>query len=57
MGILALQGGEDVKTYSSFSVRTVRLWEDGMRGYAVLNALGNLALSAAAVGVAWLLVA
>ena len=52
MGILALQGGKDVKTYSSFSVRTVRLWEDGMRGYAVLNALGNLALSAAAVGVA-----
>jgi len=44
-------------TYSSFSVRTVRLWEDSMRGYAVCNALGNLALSAAAVGVAWLLVA
>ena len=43
-------------TYSSFSVQTVRLWEDGMAGYAVLNALGNFALSAAAVGVAWLLV-
>ena len=43
-------------TYSSFSVQTVRLWEDGMAGYAVANAVGNLALSAAAVGVAWLLV-
>jgi len=43
-------------TYSSFSVQTVRLWEDGMRGYAVVNAVGNLALSGLAVGVAWLLV-
>ena len=43
-------------TYSSFSVQTVRLWEDGMRGYALANAAGNLALSGLAVGVAWLLV-
>lgn len=43
-------------TYSSFSVQTVRLWERGMRGSAVLNAVGNFALCAAAVGVAWLLV-
>ena len=43
-------------TYSSFSVQTVRLWEDGMRGYAVVNAISNLALSCLAVGVAWLLV-
>lgn len=43
-------------TYSSFSVQTVRLWEDGMRGYALVNAVGNLALSVLAVGLAWLLV-
>ena len=43
-------------TYSSFSVQTVRLWEDGRPGYAVGNALGNLALSGLAVGLAWLLV-
>lgn len=43
-------------TYSSFSVQTVRLWEDGMRGYALINAVGNLALSGLAVGVAWVLV-
>jgi len=43
-------------TYSSFSVQTVRLWEDGMAGYAVVNAVGNFVLSAAAVGLAWLLV-
>jgi CrcB protein len=43
-------------TYSSFSVQTVRLWEDGKLGYAVANAVGNIALSAAAVGLAWLLV-
>ncbi|MFD1642436.1 fluoride efflux transporter CrcB [Halohasta litorea] len=43
-------------TYSSFSVQTVRLWEDGMTGYALANAVGNLALSAVAVGAAWLLV-
>lgn len=43
-------------TYSSFSVQTVRLWEDGKQGYAVVNAVGNFVLSTAAVGVAWLLV-
>ena len=43
-------------TYSSFSVQTVRLWEDGKVGLAAVNAVGNFALSAAAVGVAWLLV-
>jgi len=40
-------------TYSSFSVQTVRLWEDGKRGYAVLNAVGNLVSSLIAVGLAW----
>jgi len=43
-------------TYSSFSVQTVRLWEDGKRGYAVVNAVGNFVSSAIALGVAWLLV-
>ncbi len=43
-------------TYSSFSVQTVRLWEDGRRGYAVISAVGNLGLSGLAVGLAWLLV-
>lgn len=43
-------------TYSSFSVQTVRLWENGRPGYAVGNAVGNLALSGFAVGFAWLLV-
>jgi CrcB protein len=43
-------------TYSSFSVQTVRLWEDGRRGLAVLNAVGNFVVCAAGVGLAWLLV-
>lgn len=43
-------------TYSSFSVQTVRLWEGGKAGLAAVNAVGNFALSAAAVGLAWLLV-
>ena len=43
-------------TYSSFSVQTVRLWEDGMRGYALVNAVGNLTLSVLAVSLAWVLV-
>ena len=43
-------------TYSSFSVQTVRLWEDGKGGLAAVNAVGNLVLSAVAVGLAWLLV-
>lgn len=42
-------------TYSSFSVQTVRLWESGRRGYAVVNAVGNFVLCAVAVGLAWLL--
>jgi len=43
-------------TFSSFSVQTVRLWETGMRGYAVVNAVGNFVLSVAAAGLAWLLI-
>lgn len=40
-------------TYSSFSVETVRLWEDGSRLRAVLYALGTLVLCSFAVGSAW----
>ncbi|XVH32164.1 fluoride efflux transporter CrcB [Haloferacaceae archaeon DSL9] len=43
-------------TYSSFSVQTVRLWENGRRGLAVVNAAGNLVLSFAALGLASVLV-
>ncbi|ATW90018.1 CrcB protein [Halohasta litchfieldiae] len=43
-------------TYSSFSVQTVRLWERGMGGAAVLNAVGNFVLSVAAAGLAWLII-
>lgn len=43
-------------TFSSFSVETVQLYERGDRGLAVANALGNLALSLAAIGVAWVVV-
>jgi len=43
-------------TFSSFSVQTVRLWERGMRGAAVLNAVGNFVLSVAAAGLAWVVV-
>ncbi len=43
-------------TYSSFSVQTVRLIEDGNYGYAVVNAVGNFALSVGSVGLAWILV-
>ncbi len=43
-------------TYSSFSVQTVRLWEDGKHGYAIVNAVGNFVLSATALGVAWVLI-
>ncbi len=43
-------------TYSSFSVQTVRLWEDGKHGYAIVNAIGNLVCSVTALGLAWLLV-
>ncbi len=43
-------------TYSSFSVQTVRLWEDGTRGYAIINAVANLVLSGLGVALAWVLV-
>lgn len=43
-------------TYSSFSVETVRLWEDGSRGRAVLYAVGTLVSCLAAVALAALLV-
>ncbi|WP_306055247.1 fluoride efflux transporter FluC [Natronococcus wangiae] len=44
-------------TFSSFSVETVQLYERGDRTLAVANALGNLALSLAAIGLARVLVA
>lgn len=44
-------------TFSSFSVETVQLYERGDRKLAVANAAGNLALSLAAIGLAWVLVA
>nr|WP_086009770.1 fluoride efflux transporter CrcB [Natronococcus occultus] len=44
-------------TFSSFSVQTVQLYERGDRKLAVANAAGNLALSLAAIGLAWVLVA
>jgi CrcB protein len=43
-------------TFSSFSVETVRTWEDGDRAVAVGYAGGTLVLAAAAFGLAWLLV-
>ena len=44
-------------TFSTFSVETVQLWERGDRWVAVANAVGNLVLSLAAIGLAWLVVA
>lgn len=44
-------------TFSSFSVETIQLYERGDRKLAVANAIGNLALSLAAIGLAWVLVA
>ena len=44
-------------TFSSFSVETVGLWERGDRRLAVTNALANLLVSLAAIGLAWLFVA
>nr|WP_238386862.1 CrcB family protein [Natrialba swarupiae] len=44
-------------TFSSFSVETVQLYERGDRRLAVVNAAGNLVLSLAGIGVAWLVVA
>jgi CrcB protein len=43
-------------TFSSFSVETVRTWEDGDRAVAVGYVGGTLVLAAAALGLAWLLV-
>ncbi|AUG48441.1 chromosome condensation protein CrcB [Haloarcula taiwanensis] len=43
-------------TFSSFSVETVRLWEDGYVGLAVGNAVGNLVCALAGIGLAWGLV-
>ena len=43
-------------TFSSFSFRTVDLWERDERRLAIANALGTLALSMVALGLAWLLV-
>ncbi|ADB59272.1 CrcB protein [Haloterrigena turkmenica DSM 5511] len=43
-------------TFSSFSVETVGLYERGDRRLAVANAAGNLALSLAAIGLAWMIV-
>ncbi len=40
-------------TFSSFSFETVRLWEDGYRRQATVNALGNLGGALVALGVAW----
>ncbi|MFD3661242.1 fluoride efflux transporter CrcB [Streptomyces sp. NPDC058659] len=38
-------------TYSTFSYETLRLYEDGAKGYAVLNVAGSLA---AGLGAVWL---
>ena len=43
-------------TFSSFSAETVGLWERGDRRLAVTNAVANLVVSLAAIGVAWLVV-
>ncbi len=43
-------------TFSSFSVETVQLWERENRLLAVGNALGNLVLALAGIGLAWLVV-
>lgn len=42
-------------TFSSFSVDTVRLWEDGRPAVAAGNALVNIAGALAAIGLAWVL--
>ncbi|TYL37013.1 fluoride efflux transporter CrcB [Natronococcus pandeyae] len=42
-------------TFSTFSVDTVRLVEDGHVWTAVVYALGNILVSVAAIGVAWFL--
>jgi len=42
-------------TFSSFAFETVRLYETGRRGRALVNGLGNLLASSLAVGLAWAL--
>ena len=44
-------------TFSSFTVDTVRLWEDGAHLAAVAYAIGNFLGAMGAIGVAWLVVA
>lgn len=44
-------------TFSSFSVETVQIWERGDRWLAIGNAVSNLLVSLAAIGLAWVLVA
>ncbi|MFW6003288.1 MAG: fluoride efflux transporter FluC [Halanaeroarchaeum sp.] len=41
-------------TFSSFSYETVRLWETGERGRAVLNAVSSIVGAVVAIGVAHL---
>ncbi|MFC7166032.1 fluoride efflux transporter CrcB [Halospeciosus flavus] len=43
-------------TFSSFSVDTVQLWEEGRRALSVLYASVNLGGALAAIGLAWVLV-
>jgi CrcB protein len=43
-------------TFSSFSFQTVECWERGERIRAAANAVGNLVVSLACFGGAWLLV-
>lgn len=40
-------------TFSSFSVDTIQLWEDGYVALAVVYALGNIVVSVLAVALAW----
>jgi CrcB protein len=42
-------------TFSSFAYETVRLWEAGRRGRAILNGSGNLLAAAIAFLTAWVL--
>lgn len=43
-------------TFSSFSVDTVRLWEDDNRTIAAVYAVGNLIGSTVGLGLAWVIV-
>lgn len=43
-------------TYSTFSVDTILLWEDGNQLLATVNALSNIIASIGAIGVAWVLI-